>query len=417
MDTLVLFQQFGAAILLGALVGLERERNVMNGAGHFAGLRTFALISLLGALGYFLRDVSEWLFLAVSVGVLALIVAAYVMGTRLSKDVGITSEVAAVLVYIVGILAGMGEYGLAVMMTVALLVILHFKDGLHKWAKAMSDGELRGAIQFLIVAFIVLPLLPNESFGPYGFFNPYTVWLMVVFISGISFLSYIAIRLLGKNKGIFVSGALAGFISSTALAFSFAALSKKDKKTVDPYVLAIMIASTVMFVRVLIEVAVVNRELLDDLLLPFGATLVAGILLSVVLALRKEKTTAVGEKAVADLKSPFALIPALKFGLLFALILFLTKFATNGFGEKGIYLTSVISGLMDVDAITISMASLAKECLIGSELASLAIVIGAITNTAVKAAIFMAFGGKKVARKICLGVAILIAVCGGTALL
>lgn len=413
MDTFVLVQQFGAAILLGALVGLERERNVMNGAGHFAGLRTFALIGLLGALAYFLKDFSEWLFLALSGGVLALIVAAYVMGTRLSKDIGLTSEVAAILVFVVGILAGMGLYNLAVLLTVALLSILHFKEVLHGWARALSERELRGAISFLIIAFIVLPLLPNESFGPYEFFNPYKVWLMVVFISGISFLSYIGIKFFGKSKGIFLSGALAGFISSTALALSFSALSKKDKKLVNPYVLAVLVASTMMFVRVLVELAVVNVAIFDALFWPFALTVGAGLLLSLWVYFRPEKMAkTVSEKAVSDVSSPFALLPALKFGLLFAAILFVVNFATETFGERGVYLTSVLSGLLDVDAITISLANLAKEGAIGTEVAERGIVLAAMVNTAVKGGIFLAFGGRKVAIKICGALLVLVVVCG-----
>lgn len=415
MDTLVLLQQLGIAVLLGGLIGLERERKDKSGDDHFAGFRTFGLIGVLGFLGATLYEMWPVMTIVITVGFLGLVIAAYVASSKGDGDIGITTEIAAILVYIIGGIVAVGMYTQAVSIAVLLLIILRFKGALHKWARAITEGELNAAIQFLIIAFMVLPILPNEAFGPYGFFNPYLVWLMVVFISGISFASYIAIKLLGQKKGICVTGFLAGFISSTALAFSFSEESKKNKRVVNPYVLAILIASTAMFFRVLIEIWVVNPDLLEIAMLPIISMGVAGLVLSTWLYFRKEKTPKKLADEVRTVPSPFRLGPALKFGLLFAAVLFVTEAAGDWFGSQGVYVTSVISGLMDVDAITISLSQLADKGVITGNTAAMGITLAAITNTMAKASIFLLFGGRKVAFRV-MAIFVVISLIGAGAL-
>lgn len=395
-----IFQQLGVALALSALIGIERERRykALNSKG-FGGVRTYTLIGLLGALAFILSEVYKPFFAVISVGFLALVVAGYVMTTKKNGGVGSTSEVAAILVYLIGILSAMGEYLLATVVTLALLLILHFRDPLHYWATHLKREELFSTVEFIVIAFVILPLLPNESFGPYGFFNPYLVWLMVVFISGISFVSYIAIKIFGQRKGITLTGFLAGFISSTALTFSFSGESKKNRSIVNPYVLAVVIASSAMFFRVLLEVFVLNRELIEMVYIPLLTMGVIGIVCVAFLWQKKEKQPKDIRKNVLEVKSPFNLKPALKFAVFFALILLLSEYASANFGNKGIYLTSFFSGLLDVDAITVSMANLAKNGL-PLNTASVAIAIAAITNTVVKAAIFLLFAGRQAALRL-----------------
>lgn len=397
---LTVFYQLGVALVLSALVGLEREhRYQLDKSSGFGGIRTFSLIGLLGALAYVLDDTVPFLFIVITAGFLLFLVASYVMTSKFQASFGATSEMAAILVYLIGLISALELYFLATVIAIIVLLMLYFKDTLHNWAKSLKSRELVSTIEFMIIAFVVLPIVPDKAFGPYGFFNPYIVWLMVVFISGISFLSYVTIKLLGQRRGITLTGFLAGFISSTALTFSFSNESKKNRTVINPFALAVVIASTAMFFRVLIEVSVLNSELIEYLLFPILAMGVTGILGALFLWLKKEKVPKNFEDKMVHMNSPFSLFPAIKFAVLFSVIFLLTKFANDIMGERGIYITSVISGLMDVDAITVSMANSAKNGL-DKETASLAIIIGAMTNTFAKGVIFSLFGNFKVALRI-----------------
>jgi len=240
----------------------------------------------------------------------------------------------------------------------------------------------------------VLPLLPNQAYVPYEFFNPYLVWLMVVFVSGLSFLSYFAIKFFGTRKGIGLSGFLGGFISTTALALSFADSSKKTPKIVNPYVFAMMVAVTGMFVRVLIEVSVVNAELLRYIVVPIFAMGFVTLAMAFWFWWRRDKGVGVKDTEL-KLDSPFSLFSAMKFGALFGAVLFFVKFASTVLGDTGLYITSVISGTVDIDSITISVANLAgKE--VDYDSASMAIIIAIIVNNLSKSFILLFLGAKKV---------------------
>ncbi|MEK7672677.1 MAG: MgtC/SapB family protein [Patescibacteria group bacterium] len=395
-----IFQQLGVAVALASLIGLEREhRNQLNNSQNFGGVRTFTLIGLFGALSYVFSRYVPALFLIFTIGFLVLIIVAYVITNRYEKNHGLTSEIASILVYMTGVLSAMEQYLMATVVAIIILVVLYFKDPLHKWAKQLKKREIISTLQFIIITFVILPLLPNEAYGPYGFFNPNLIWLMVVFISGISFLSYIAIKVLGPKKGIGLSGFLAGFISSTALAFSFSGDSKKNPQIVNPYVVAMTVAASAMFIRVLIEVRVLNGELMAMLLLPMSLMALTGMVCAAFIWLKKEPSVDLMEENILKMESPFSLWPALKFGVLFAGIMLLTEFMSETMGSQGIYLTSMISGLLDVDAITISLSNMAGDH-ISNETASRAIALAAIVNTFSKAGIFLLFANRKVAVKI-----------------
>ncbi len=256
-------------------------------------------------------------------------------------------------------------------------------------------------VAILIASIAILPFLPNQGFGPYEAFNPYLTWLMVVFVSGISLVSYVAVKLLGAKRGIGVTGFFAGLISSTALAFTFSEQSKKNSNIVNPYAFAVVLASSAMFFRVLIEVAVLNIELFYDLVIPIGAMGIAGLVCAVFLWCVKDgKSAKEGmKKRLSGINNPFNIVQALKFGAFFALILFLSKYAIDVFGDRGLYGTAVISAILDVDAITVSVANLAKDGL-SNDAGVFAISLAAMTNTVVKGGIFLLFGNKKVALKI-----------------
>ncbi len=396
-----LLKQVGIAVVLASLIGLEREQKYQKyGSDAFGGIRTFALIGLLGALSFILSAYSIVYFAILTAGFFSLVVASYFITCKRNNDIGATSEVAAILVYIVGLLCGMEKFVLATVVALAVLSILHFKAPLHKWAKHLKNEEIVSAIQFIVIAFVVLPLLPNQEFGPFGFFNPYIVWLMVVFISAISFVSYIAIKLFGAKRGIGITGFLAGFISSTALVLNFSGESKRNKGIVNPYVLAVVVASSAMFFRVLLEVSVLSPALLNKLLIPLVAMGGVGILSVLFLWVKKGKSSEKIEKEMLKIKSPFSIAPALKFGAFFAAISLLTKLGSEYMGDSGLYLSSFISGIMDVDAITVNMAEDFVSNKITESAAVVAIIIASMTNTFVKGGIFLALGHRKVALKI-----------------
>lgn len=392
-----IFQQFAVALALGTLIGLEREHRFQTDKyTGFGGIRTFALIAIFGVLTYMLLAISVAFFAVMTAGFLALVITSYIMSSRNGRDFGVTSEVAAFLVYLIGILSGMEQYLVATFVALTVLVILHFKDPLHRWAKRLKSKELVSTIEFIIITFVILPLLPNKGFGPYEFFNPYIVWLMVVFVSGISFASYIAMKLFGAKRGILLTGFLAGFISTTALSFSFAAQSKKNKKLITPYVLGISIAVSALFFRVLLEVFVLNRELSYLVAIPFVAMGLLAIILSFVLFFHDKGRSGEVDSRHFQMESPFQLAPAIKFALIFAVVLLVTKFAANAFGNEALYLAAFVGGFFDVDSITLSMSRLADHE-ISEIVATIAITIGVLTNNLSKIPIFMLFGNKKVA--------------------
>lgn len=415
MDFSIL-KQLGSALILAGLIGLEREQKSQRYSYDiFGGIRTLTLVGLIGALSFILSKYSIVFFAVLTSGFIGLIISSYVISNKKNEKVSATSEIASILVYIIGMFCAMEQFVLATTVALITLSVLHFKKPLHEWAKHLENKELVSTIEFIVIAFVILPLLPNKDFGPYGFFNPYVVWLMVVFISGISFASYLAIKLFGAKRGIGITGFLAGLISSTALVLSFSVQSQKNKRIVNSYVIAVIIASSAMFFRILFEVFVLNPELLRGIVVPMVAMGVTGLLAVLVLWLRREKGAKHVESDALKIKSPFSVIPALKFGFLFAAVLFLVRFTNDLMGDKGIYLTSVVSGIVDVDAITVSMANFAKDG-ISNKFAVNAITLAAMTNTLVKGIIFMIFGNRKVAVRIAFVFLLMLGV-GGISLL
>jgi len=394
-----IFQQIGVAIVLASLIGIERERK--NYKISFGGLRTFALIGLLGALAYSFSKYSMVLFIVLTAGFLLLVITAYFIIANKPGGVGATSDIASIIVYLIGVLCGMDQYILATAVTLALFLILKFKTPLHSWAKKVHNNELISTVEFMIIAFVILPLLPNQGFGPYEVFNPYVIWLMVVLISGISFASYIAIKLFGAKRGIGIMGFFGGLISSTALTLSFAAQSKKNTGVIKPYVFAIVVASSAMFIRILILIMILNENLLEKIAIPVLTMGLIGLLAALILWVKREDRTVEKqmEQHVLKMKSPFRLLPALKFGVLFGVILFLSRFAVDIMGDNGLYITSLISGVLDVDPIVISVTNMVPSQLT-YHAAMISITIAVIMNTISKAVIFLVFGNRKVAFKI-----------------
>ncbi len=394
---LLFLQNLGIALLLGGLIGLEREKDGKTCDYHEFGIRTMALTAGLGYIAYSLFGTDTVFFSVITGALILLVLASYIISAKVNKTTGVTTEIAAVFVYLLGVLMAMGETLYAAVVALVVLTLLYFKEALHAFAHRVEKKELYGTLKFIAVVFVVLPLLPDQTFGPLDVLNPHVIWLMIILVASISFASYVAIKLLGPKKGIGVGGFLGGLISSTAVSMSFSQISKKSKSFVNPLVFGVMIASSAMFFRVLLEVAVLNQDLMAYLSIPLVSMGCMGLLISLFYWLRKGKGR---DKQFSDkdlhLKSPFQLWPAIQFGLFFAALLFISKFASMYFGDEGLYLTALISGLADVDAITVSMANLTATQDVTLMAGATAVTIAAMTNTLVKGGIVLLFGSRAV---------------------
>lgn len=386
-----LILKFLISFAIGALIGTERERK-QSEIKEFAGIRTFMLIAVFGTSSAFLSTFYPNFIIIAFLGLSIMVGLSYVTSTREFGDIGITTEVVALLTFILGALCFTDE-GLQIVPIIAIIIttLLAVKPSLHTFARKISQKEIINTLKFLIVAFVILPLLPDQTMGPLNVFNPYQIWLMVVFISGISFAGYILMKFIGAEKGISATGIIGGLVSSTAVTTAMAARVKESDFVIRAAVFATVVASSMMFLRVLFEVVVVNSSLIPLLIVPMLSMGILGIGLGF-LAWKTTKVREVGEDL--KLKNPFSLKPALIFGLLFLVILFVSEIANIYFGSRGIYITSIISGVADVDAITISMAILARDT-ISPDVAVTAITLAAISNTIVKFFIAMFFGTRK----------------------
>jgi uncharacterized membrane protein (DUF4010 family) len=383
MFDLDLALRFGAALGLGLLLGLERERK-RDAELLFGGVRTFALIALLGALGAFLeRELSEgWLVLAAFGAVSALVVVSYIT-TAARGEMGITTEISALLAFLVGVLCGWDRVGVASVTTVVCLLLLTLKDYLHHLARRVELEDVEATLKFAVISVIILPLLPNEVFGPppLDVINPYRIWLMVVLIAGLNFLGYLLVKVLGNEHGLLATGILGGLVSSTAVTLSFSQRSRLEPAMASAFVLAIVAAWTIMFVRVLVMVGLVNPSLAVVLVLPLGLMALAGIFMTLLLW---QRTRSQETGVVAAGANPFELGEAIKFGLLFGVVTLVAKAAEVYLGETGLYLAGAVAGLTDVDAISLSMANLATTTPEGLNAAARTIVIAVLSNTLVK---------------------------------
>lgn len=275
-----LLLRFGIALLIGVLIGLEREyARLKEEVKAFAGVRTFPLIAILGCTAALLTDRADtWAFGSLTLLVGLLVAIGYAVDAFQGR-VGITSEIAAIVVFVCGALAYWNYPELMAALAVVTFGFLTLKPQLHRLAQRIFSEDLYATLKFAVILLLILPVLPNQNFGPPPFdaFNPYKTWLMVVFISGISFLGYLPIKIVGSRHGIGLTGLLGGLVSSTAVTLSFSQRSQQRLDLARPFALAITLAWTVMFGRVLVEVAVLNQALLRVLWLPMTAAMAAGL--------------------------------------------------------------------------------------------------------------------------------------------
>ena len=395
-------RSFLIALAIGALVGLEREKKKASEPAHsFGGIRTHILLALVGAASAWLSRTFTvpWVFLVTLAVVGAAVVASYVHQNRGADDApGLTSEVAAVGVCLLGAMAVLGEPELAAALGIGMSAVLAFKQPLHGLVRRVNPDDLHAAIKLLVASFIVLPLLPDAAIDPWGAINPYKLWLLVVMISALSLIGYVAMRWLGTTHGTAITGITGGLVSSTAATLSFARTSRIQPDTAHAHGLAagILLAWLVMFVRVLVLLAIVNRPLLSAAWLPFAAMALAALVFAAwhyrigLSAAANGK----GEGEAVDVSNPFSLGSAMKFAALFAVVLVAVELTQRYAPGAGVLAVAALAGSVDVDAITLSLADQAHEAAELSRTGT-AIAIAAVANTIVKCATVLILGRGK----------------------
>jgi uncharacterized membrane protein (DUF4010 family) len=414
----IIFQQLGISLLLGLLVGLQRE----HAASGIAGMRTFPLITVLGTLSALLAEyMGVWIVPAALLGVVAVIMAGHVLQLRQTElHSGTTTDMAMLVMFAVGAYLVVGPMVVAVAVGGSVAVLLQFKGELHGIAKKLGDEDLRAVMQFVLISCIILPVLPDKNFGPSMFglaqheldvFNPFETWLMVVLIVGMSLGGYIVYKFFGGNAGILLGGVLGGAISSTATTVSYSQQAKDNFIDRRAAAIVIMIASTVSFVRVLIAVLVVSPDFLPKVAGPVGILMGLTFLPAIIIWLCNRNHP----KPMPEQKNPTQMKSALVFGAMYVGVLFALAAAKQFIGGGGLYLVAGLSGLTEMDAITLSTARMSITdptiMLDGWRM----IVIAAMANMVSKSMIAGLLGGWGLLRQILVLFAIPLA--GGAAIL
>ncbi len=401
---MVLEQQtmIGVAIaaLGGSAVGLEREwsGHASGPEAHFAGLRTFTLLGGLAGLAGYLWSLAFQAFAVVLLaGAAGLVVAAYIAASR--RHVDGTTEVAALVVLAAGVLSGTGSLVLGSGVIAVTTLLLVEKSHLHATIARIDDAGLRAGIRFAVMAVVILPLLPHGPFGPFGGIRPRQLWLFVLLFSGLSFLGYIARRLVGVGRGYSVTGLLGGLISSTAVTFTFSRISRQEEHYAAPLALGVVGACTVMNLRVLLATLILRPGLALALLPYVAAPFLAGLTIYSVGWRRKDKDKDAGnEGQLAQIsRNPLQIVSALEMTVLFQIVLFAVYIVRTHWGQAGLLWSGAALGFTDVDALTVSMAK-GAEAQIPVAIAAQAIAVGVLSNTVLKFVLAVTIG-KQVFRR------------------
>lgn len=412
-----IFIELGVAFAAGLILGIERQRT----GSPFAGARTFPLISLAGAIGMLLGPVALGVIGAALAALIA--VAYYTEVTRAEKpDYGTSTEVAAIVAFGLGALCTAHELPLemgARLLVVAAactatLLILSYRRNVHGFVKELSDADVSSAVKLLALGAIVLPILPDETIDPWDTINPRALGLLVLLIAGISFAGYAAMRIFGRRRGTGLTAIFGGLVSSTAVTLAYSGRVKADARRVGEASLAIVLASSTMFPRVVVEVFAASPALGPRIAWPFLAAAVAGFAvggfyyyrLGTENAAKKEdaeKEGAAKDSVELALQNPFSIGSAIKFAAIFAVVSFASKLALITIGEQGAYVAALLSGVADVDAITLSLSRLHQAGELDAGTAIGAIGLATAVNSIVKIGIATVVGGKKLGAAVGLG--------------
>lgn len=396
MDSTVLFRLL-IALCLGLIIGLERgwkSRGSPSGQ-RVAGIRSFAFVALFGGLSALLAEKVGVLILAIAFLGLALMVAiSYGLTARQTRTFGITTELSILITFILGGLAVKGFVAEALAVSVVVAVLLGLKAEMHQVLERLDRRELLATLQLLIIAAVALPLLPDQNLGPWNALNPRAIGLIVLLIAGISYLGYFAMRILGNQIGLLATAVFGGLVSSTAVTVAFGRMARQKQASLAVLGTGISLAAGMMALRILVEVAIVNPALLTLLVAPIAMLAVIPLLAAAVIATRQIKTASAAE---VPLNNPIQLRAALIYGGILSGLFILIRAVEVGFGDAGVYALSAISGITDVDAVSLSLAQATRTNL-PLPVGATGILIAAMVNTGVKALLATLIGGWKLAR-------------------
>ncbi|HEU5101108.1 MAG TPA: DUF4010 domain-containing protein [Roseiflexaceae bacterium] len=449
------FQTLGIALGLGLLVGLQRERS----RSRWAGIRTFPIITLLGSIcGLLAASLGGWVIAAGFLAVISIVVMANVakiqearlMPDQLGKaadgaptseradharvrtqpvdadsphgsalrdapskhaqsadgaDVrsldsrvkaGQTTEAAALLMYALGAYLAVGNPTAAIVVAGVVAVLLHWKQPLHRFVDKIGEQDIHAVMQFVLIALVIYPVLPDQTYGPYDVLNPREIWRVVVLIVGIGLAGYVAYKLFGRQAGTLLGGVLGGLISSTATTVSYARRAKSAPDTAALAALVIVIASSIAFARVIVEIAIVAPGILGQVAPPLGAMFVLMVLISAGTYILSRG----GRDEMPEQENPAELKSALIFGVIYTVVIFAVAAAKDYFGTGGLYVVALISGLTDVDAITLSTARLAAASEIDIPISWRVILLASLANLVFKAGTVAVLGSPQLTKRI-----------------
>lgn len=397
---------FLTSLAIGLLIGLERERSL----GSLAGLRTFALVALFGTLTAMLSEkTTTWLLLGGLLIIGLMTIAAYFRIKDDNADPGTTTVAAILICYSLGAAVWYGYNNLAVMLAIITTILLYFKTELHGITHKLSRRDLISALQFAVLTFIILPILPDKNYGPYEAINPYQIWLMVVLISGVSLAGYIALQLIGRHHGA-ILGLFGGLVSSTATTLVYARRSVKNKNLTQLAVVVILIANLTVLIRLAIISAIASPAILPQLLPVLGSGFLLG---AAITAYWWHKLNRQQESSMPEIKNPTEIRTAATFGLIYGIVLFCSAWFSNIAGSSGLYAVAVVSGLTDVNAITLSSLRLYELGKLDTTQTIMAISLGLLSNIGFKLGLISFFGPALLAKQCIFG---MLATAGGIGL-
>ena len=399
---LQIIQDFGLALLLGLLVGMQRELKET----RIAGFRTFALVTLFGTLTAYLAEAhSPWLIGVGALGVMVVIIAGNFQKHRYgSDDVGVTTEVSLLFMYGIGVYIPVGQLPVAAALAGTTAILLYIKPQLKGMLARLEETDIRAIMQFVLITFIILPILPNQAYGPLDAFNPQRTWLLVVLIVGISLGGYLIFKFLGQRAGIVVGGILGGLISSTATTVSYSRRASIGEGPARNSAVVIIIATAMIYPRVMVEIAIMAPDHFWQMAWP----VITMLLISVVVSVIAYRSVTDRSARLPEQRNPSELSAALSFGGIYTLVLFLVALTSEYLGEQYLFVVAGISGLSDMDAITLSASQMVQQGNISSDLGWRLILTALIANTFIKFGIASAFGHPELRKRLMIAFGVIV---------
>lgn len=412
-----IFYKLAAALGIGFIIGMQRENSYSrNNSRHPAGLCSFSIVSLCGALSCYLGELMESIvpFVTGLVVVGLLLVASHVAYGLSNRGnggpAGVTTSAALIMIYFLGALCWFNRLLEACILMIILLWLLAVKRQLHKFAKKLSSEDIMATVKFAVISLLILPFLPNHAFGPPGLevLNPHTIWLFVVFISGIGFVGYVLIKVVGPGKGIWLTGLLGGLASSTALTLNLVGRSRDNEQYAADFTLGIVLSWSVMYVRLYLICVFLVPSLALPLLAPLLVPVVPGLGYALYLKIRESKNHL---QKTTDFNNPFKLLPAIKFGLVFTVVMFLANAARVYLGSGALIACSFLGGAAEMDAVAFSLIDMCRKATLENHSLILALLFASLANTITKGGIVYFLGAKAMRRPI---IPAVVLICGVT---